>query len=529
MDTSAVRIEQYLNFRFILWGVLYSIAFHGFWYFSTQFETVVNTVSWYLPAGIRLAVFIIAPCRCWPMLIICEKALFYLLFSPNAALDEDYFFSGSVGWYLVHFIATPFLIMFGAFVIKRAFNPPYIDSVKSTIAFLLYGLAVSASFGLLFLGRKALEGSQIGQVFWHTLFEFTLGDIVGILVLSPILLVASSCPRQGWSKGLVTLASVWLLGLFVAYILLTSGFDFSYYLKHIAILPALFLAYRYAIPGAAFSTLLVGVTALVSSIDPSVSPLEHQFYVIAVSISTLILGAATHQTNTMQRQLALSNEQIEGKNVLLAEALDNIHRLTNQLISTQEDERKRLTRDLHDDFGHRIVDLQLQLNLAKTSSSPNFTFFDNLSDKLDALHHALKRSIGKLRPQGIDTLPIEEVVRNSDIIKSVRRLGIEVSVDVEGSLDTLPYTVKINTYRIIQEALTNTVKHAHASLIRIQLNYGQSNLVVTIQDNGVGFKRPSTYSLGIVSMRERAKLMDGELLIVSNSVGTKISFNAPIK
>lgn len=154
-----------------------------------------------------------------------------------------------------------------------------------------------------------------------------------------------------------------------------------------------------------------------------------------MSISSLILGAATYQTNQMQHRLELSNDKINAKNMLLNDALNNIHRLTNQLISSQEDERKRLSRDLHDDFGHRIVELQLQLSLAKTSSSPNFTFFDNLSDKLDALHHAMKKSIGKLRPQAIDTLPVEEVIRNSDIIKSVKRLGLEIEIDAKGSID----------------------------------------------------------------------------------------------
>ncbi len=323
---------------------------------------------------------------------------------------------------------------------------------------------------------------------------------------------------------------MWLLALVVSHLFLTSGFDFSYYLKHLAILPALFLAYRYAIVGAAISNLLIGMTAFVASIGSDVTPLEHQFYVIAVSISSLILGAATYQTNQMQRRLELSNDKINAKNMLLNDALNNIHRLTNQLISSQEDERKRLSRDLHDDFGHRIVELQLQLSLAKTSSSPNFTFFDNLSDKLDALHHAMKKSIGKLRPQAIDTLPVEEVIRNSDIIKSVKMLGIEVSIDAKGSVDTLPYTVKINTYRIIQEALTNTIKHADASLIKIRLDYGPSSLAVAIQDDGVGFEQPSeSSSLGVISMYERAKLMGCELLIVSNSAGTKISFNVPIQ
>lgn len=490
----------------------------------------MNTVSWYLPAGLRLATFIIAPYRSWPLLIICEKAFFYLLFSPDAALDEDYFFSGSVGWYLVHFIATPCVIVAGAAAIKRTCPEPYIGNIKSTITFLLGSVAISISFGLLFLGRKALEGSQIGQVFWQTLFEFTLGDMVGILVLSPLLLVTSSKLGNGWSLGLITSVAIWLLTLSLSYPLLASGLEFSYHLKHLAILPALFLAYRYEMLGAAISTLLIGITAFVASVDVNVTPLEHQFYVIAVSISTLILGAATFQTNNMQRQLERSNEKIKHKNTLLAESLDNIHRLTNQLISTQEDERKRLTRDLHDDFGHRIVDLQLQLSLAKTSSNPHFTFFDNISDKLNSLHHALKRSIGTLRPQGIDTLPVEEVISNSDTIKSAKKLGIEVSINAKGSSETLPYSVRINTYRIIQEALTNTIKHANASSIKIQIHYGQSNLTVTIQDDGLGFEQPKTSSsLGIISMHERAKLMSSELEIVSNSSGTKIALDVPLK
>jgi len=85
-------------------------------------------------------------------------------------------------------------------------------------------------------------------------------------------------------------------------------------------------------------------------------------------------------------------------------------------------------------------------------------------------------------------------------------------------------------YRIIQEALTNTIKYADASLIKIRLDYDQYNLAVTIQDDGLGFEQPTpSSSLGIISMHERAKMMSSELEIVSNSAGTKIVFNVPLK
>jgi glucose-6-phosphate-specific signal transduction histidine kinase len=96
--------HSFFSPRYIIFGLLYSFCFHGVWLVSSSFETIADTVSWYLPAGVRLGAFLLLPVRSWPALLIGEKLTHLLLFHPGGLLDNSAFLSGSIHWYLVHLL-----------------------------------------------------------------------------------------------------------------------------------------------------------------------------------------------------------------------------------------------------------------------------------------------------------------------------------------------------------------------------------------------------------------------------------------
>ncbi len=204
--------------------------------------------------------------------------------------------------------------------------------------------------------------------------------------------------------------------------------------------------------------------------------------------------------------------------------MQNAQALAAKLVVVQEDERKRLSRDLHDDFGHRIVDLKLQLSLVNSSKD-----HDLLISKIDALYQAMKKSIGGLRPSGIDTLPIESVIERSDIITTLKRANIDFSLNLIGTPINFKPDQKIHIYRIVQEAVTNSIKYANAKTLSIDISYDPQNATFTVTDDGEGIPETTEDSdkfkptLGLLSMKERAKLIDGTLNISHNyPMGTAI-------
>ncbi|GFD98355.1 hypothetical protein KUL156_09480 [Alteromonas sp. KUL156] len=233
------------------------------------------------------------------------------------------------------------------------------------------------------------------------------------------------------------------------------------------------------------------------------------------------------------------NKALNDKNKALELAVNQAQALSSKLVSLQEDERRRLSRDLHDDFGHRIVDLKLQLTLNKQIVGQ-----DTLLSKIDSLYQAMKKSLGSLRPSGIDTLSIEAVIQGSAIISTLKKSDIDYSLKVEGSPFAFDAERKIHIYRVIQEAVSNSIKYANASRLTIEINYTETKTVFRVSDNGNGIPSQllgastagipplsnSTHSatLGLLIMKERAKLIKGNIRIDTRpSTGTTVYLTVP--
>ncbi|AXT39200.1 hypothetical protein D1814_11180 [Alteromonas sp. BL110] len=146
----------------------------------------------------------------------------------------------------------------------------------------------------------------------------------------------------------------------------------------------------------------------------------------------------------------------------------------------------------------------------------------------------MKKSLGGLRPPGIDTLPIENVIQGSDIVTTLDRANIDFSFNILGTPIEFEPEQKIHIYRIVQEAVTNSIKHADAKTLSIDISYEPQNTTFTVADDGEGIPEATVNSvnfkptLGLLSMKERAKLIDGTLNISrDNPLGTVVRLTIP--
>jgi len=206
------------------------------------------------------------------------------------------------------------------------------------------------------------------------------------------------------------------------------------------------------------------------------------------------------------------------------------------IIQIQEEERYRLARDIHDgpaqnlanavfeiDYCTRVIDHDPQK--AKQELS-------HLRADIQAALNDVRRFIFDLRPPPLGELRLNDALwRYSREYKA--RFGIQVDLQLDPIGQHLPLSLEIALFRIVQEALQNVRKHAGASLISIGLNRQGDGLVVTIKDNGRGFDptAPTTLGdrhLGLISMRERAQLVHGQLQIISApGQGTTVILSIP--
>jgi two-component system sensor histidine kinase DegS len=217
---------------------------------------------------------------------------------------------------------------------------------------------------------------------------------------------------------------------------------------------------------------------------------------------------------------------------------DNLHFYLSQVLQAQEEERKRLARELHDDTSQQILLLTHGIDNITSQSGNSLsgelrTELDQLYELSKQTYQGIKRYAQALRPGILDDLGLVPAVKW--LAQEVNNLtGIEVQVRIDVIPSLAPET-QLVLFRIVQEALNNVQRHSGASEASITVDYQETEIRVTIKDNGKGFSPPQQLSdfagqgkLGLTGMAERIRLVGGEIEVSSQiGKGTRIIVKAP--
>jgi signal transduction histidine kinase len=206
---------------------------------------------------------------------------------------------------------------------------------------------------------------------------------------------------------------------------------------------------------------------------------------------------------------------------ILKEQREDLREMTERLITAQEQERQHISRELHDDLGQALT-LQM-ISLRNLQGEPSLAR-DELFERLQALHDQtydifikIRNLAQDLRPPILDALGLK-VSMQTYCAEFTRRTHLPITFEVEESLPLLPDIYNITLYRVLQEALSNIIKHAHAGHVWVDLSREDDNIILTVQDNGQGFKTKEMQSngMGLSSMQERVTIAGGNFSINSD-------------
>jgi signal transduction histidine kinase len=209
----------------------------------------------------------------------------------------------------------------------------------------------------------------------------------------------------------------------------------------------------------------------------------------------------------------------------------DLQRSRERLVSTREEERRRLRRDLHDGLGPQLASQTLALDaairLVKDDPDSAIELLQHLKDQSKAAVADIRRLVYALRPPALDDLGLVGALR--DHADRYHHADLKITIDAPESLSELPAAVEVAAFRIVQEAITNVVRHAQASMCQASLTLEQSALVVEVCDDGVGFPSDHEPGVGLTSMRERTEESGGALSIESTPItGTRITARLPL-
>lgn len=248
--------------------------------------------------------------------------------------------------------------------------------------------------------------------------------------------------------------------------------------------------------------------------------------VIVLVMSVLVAALSTTWILRLEKKAELGQQRA-------AHAERELRRLSQQLVKAQEDERRALSRELHDQVGQQITALRVEIaNLGRIAPEEKETFTAHLREAKGLAEQTMKtvRDLAMgLRPSILDDFGLGPAI-DWQAREFSRRTGVPARVTIEGSLNGLTESDRTSLFRIVQEALTNITKHASASEIHIALTAGEQGVMLKVEDNGKGMDPQNARGrgLGLIGIEERAREMGAAFTLNSQpGQGTAIEINIP--
>jgi hypothetical protein len=239
--------------------------------------------------------------------------------------------------------------------------------------------------------------------------------------------------------------------------------------------------------------------------------------------------------NLLLKQEIINHQQTEAQALQL---LEENRQLIRRSMTIQEEERKRLARELHDEVGQCLTAIQAD---ARTISELTPDRRERVSTSAEAImsvsshiYDVMHSMMRRLRPSGLDYLGLEDALKNSIQEWQARHPETRCTVEVTGDLNEVHEDISINIYRVVQECLTNIAKHAQATRVMIYLQIETETtpeyLTLRLQDDGKGMTPDRiNCGLGLIGIRERAQALGGTFKIASElNQGVSIIFRVPI-
>lgn len=497
--------------------------------------------QWNLTTGLLFVLAWCLPTRWWPWLAggtIASRIAMGVVIGERSG-----YHGGFLGYwadplqFLLGNALEPFLVMTGAWLLKawqvhpgvrvgmRTEGKVHLAALVSSLAVTAKDLAYVANEGVVadvklavVVGAHPLRGDGAWSLLGDFATTHVLGNMIGILVLTPLVLWAFA-PRPlspsrhvlGWALALMAPA----MALFVVLSIQFPTSEFAELLRRllVAVIAAFTMWHGWRGAVVSMQMLTAAIALEVYLALPMLTPLLLQTYLVVTGTMMLLFGGSVDDYRQQAADLLHARQR---EHRLLAELQDAA--LRN--LQLEESERRRLARELHDEFGQNLAALQTHLKLAAPhlagSGRPGMS--DLLLELTRTMQRNISRVLGDLRPAGLEQLGLFGELDRGSIRRLVDDAGLALEVRLEGDarlLSELDATHSTAIYRMAQESMTNIVRHAgaaHCSLrIRINRRNGALWVFLDIQDDGHGRVDRVSPGNGLTGMRDRVLALNGAL------------------
>lgn len=508
----------------------------GLAYLAAWLALLIYTRSnWLVLPGLRFGVLMLTRPRNWPWLAAAEwlADVEYLTTTSGAGSWTPDFLLGYLPDMIV--VAGCVLVM-RRFGLKASLRTPE-DVARLLSAALLAAFADTlVGWGLNnILHPMAAMGGIGGAIGSELLREYLSSLLVAPLL---IMLVREFPDRGDIVRILLETLLVLMPSLALLLVMLQSPEPLPDFARILALAPVLLFAFRNGWRGAIFSMLLVnGGMMLFTEADLHQSTSAESFLFLAVAgTGAMVLGAASDALRRSSRRLAVQNARLEGANRRLDQLARQLSDVARRNLRTEEQQRRHVAAELHDELGQNLTAIQTRVKLAQTRlrEAGLSDVATSINDILAHMRAAVRRLLNSLRPTVLDEFGLAQALEEGPIRDLLKTAGIEYRVELQGNLRDLDEDTRTTVYRVVQEAATNTVRHAMAGCfslrVRCGTRQGRRLVLIDLRDDGVGLSEHGPGRRGghgLQSMRDRVAALGGTFRIHASGQGTRLRILLP--
>jgi len=501
---------------------LFAVAFIVAYRYATFFSFNSPAPLWF-PDSVLLCALLLVPRRQWWLYLLTALPL-------RLALES----AAPIWFVLVAFVNDSLKAAMSAYVLQRfTAGPLRLNTLRQLAIFI--GAAVMTVPALSALMGAAARDAA-GYTFSSSFFNWFVGDAIAALIVTPTLLYWC---WKGWRRVNAKIGEIALLVVgFAACLYFTFFVPHSSYSPIVLYAPVPFLiwaATRLGPIGISTANSALAIVSMISAVEgkgpfsanySDHSVLSMQLFLAVISLPTLVVAILIEQRRDIENSLRESQEHLK-------QLHDRTQLLAHKLINSQEEERRRIARDLHDHIGQSLALLTVTLEqrryelLSKTGVEE--PLINDLRAQVDQIGKDVHELSHQLHSSTLHHLGLQAALKA--LCRDTARQH-HIVVDFQANdTDGVPQEISLCAFRVAQEALNNAVRHGRAQQIEVAIQKLGNVLRVSISDTGIGFD-PAVLSdgLGLISMQERLRMLGGQLVIKSKpGNGTEIGAEVPLR
>ena len=505
-----------------------------------------------LNSGLLFSALWLAPVRCWPWVFVgtvLARSLGGVIVHAGSGLTGDFlgYWSGPVQ-YVLGCVLDPFLVASGVLLLRRRQVTPHTPAslqqiLRVLVAALLASVAVMAKDVLYVLNdgvvgdvrdarvvevARLVPGEHLSMLLLFAI-KSLIGTFIGILLVAPLLAWVVHAPHRRGSAPILRDAAMVLVPVGIAFLLWASsrpGVELVEVVRRMLLVGVVVFAVLHGWRGAVIALLVLTMTTTLEShlFAGWLDPRRMQLFAAVTGATALLFGATVDGLRAQATQLQQDKEESER----LAQELNAAARRN---LLTEERERRRLAAELHDEFGQTLTALQTRLMLIAPQLGPagQGAAVDSLLELTRAMRANISGVLESLRPSALEQLGLYRAIDQGLARRLADDAGVTLETVLEGDARLLPQlddTLHIAAYRLVQEGVTNVVRHARAGHCRVRLRVNQRAgmlwLFIEIRDDGIGIRAGRGQGRGLANMRDRVLALGGRLHVASTGGGLRL-------